>query len=308
MILQNTLSVVAFVGPETLPLHVAAEHGYYAREGLDVRYEAATGSIGQMVRLIDGDCDMVMTAIDNIIAYNVGQGGVPADPLPNLAAFLGCASEPRPLIVLPEISGLADLRGRRIAVDALNTGFSFLLRQILEDVGLGLTDYELIPVGAPPARWQSMQDGDCAAALLSKAFVVIASAAGCHELPVHPDPWDCYQGGVFAARASWIAAHAADVSGFIRATLAATDWVLAPANRAKLPGLLMAHLPHMTDEAAAEAADDLDSLLARDLPINIAGLRSVIALRKNYGSPPARLGGPDSYLDLSLFEGVMESR
>ena len=153
-----------------------------------------------------------------------------------------------------------------------------------------------------------MQDGDCAAALLSKAFVVIASAAGCHELPVHPDPWDCYQGGVFAARTSWIAAHAADVSGFIRATLAATDWVLAPANWAKLPGLLMAHLLHMTDEAAAEAADNLDSLLARDLPINIAGLRSVIALRKEYGSPLARLGGPEYYLDLSLYEGAMESR
>ena len=64
----------------------------------------------------------------------------------------------------------------------------------------------------------------------------------------------------------------------------------------------------MTDEAAAKAADDLDSLLVRDLPINIAGLRVVIALRKNYGSPLARLGGPDSYLDLSLYEGVMESR
>jgi len=63
---------------------------------------------------------------------------------------------------------------------------------------------------------------------------------------------------------------------------------------------MKAHLPQMTDEAAAEAADNLDTLLARDLPINIAGLRSVIALRKKYGSPPARLDGPDSYLDFSL--------
>jgi len=81
-----------------------------------------------------------------------------------------------------------------------------------------------------------MQDGDCAAALLSKAFAVNPSAASCHGLPVRPDHWDCYQGGVFAARASWIAAHAADVSGFIRATLAATDWVLAPPNRERLFG------------------------------------------------------------------------
>lgn len=308
MTAQNTLSVVAFVGPEALPLHVAAAHGYYAREGLDVRHEAATGSIDQMVRLISGDCDIVMTAIDNIIAYDAGQGGVPVDPLPDLVAFLGCASEPRPLVCLPEISTTADLRGHRIAVDALSTGFSFLLRQLLEDAGLGMTDYELVPVGAPPARWQSMQDGDCAAALLSKAFAAIASAAGCHELRTDPDPWDFYQGGVFAARASWIAANANEASGFIRATLAATDWVLDPANRLLLPDLLMAHLPRMTGEAAVDAADNLAGLLARDLPIHIAGLNSVIALRQKYGSPPAALGDPDAYLDLSLYDRVMEPR
>ena len=304
----KTLSVVAFVGPETLPLHVAAKHGYYAREGLNVRWEAATGSVDQMVRLIDGDCHMVMTAIDNIIAYNSGQGGVPVDLLPDLVAFLGCASEPRPLIALPEISGLADLRGRRIAVDALNTGFSFLLRQLFEDAGLGMADYELVPVGAPPARWQSLQAGDCAAALLSKAFAAIAVNNGYQELRAEADPWANYQGGVFAARNSWIADHANHVAGFIRATLAATDWILDPVNRARLPDLLLEHLPHMTGETALDAANNMAGLLAHGLPINLEGLRSVIALRQKYGSPPATLGSPDSYLDLSPYQQVIAPR
>jgi len=305
---QNTLSVIAFVGPETLPLYVAVEHGYFAREGLEVRWEAATGSIDQMVRLAGGDCDMVMTAVDNIIAYNVGQGGVPLDPVPELAAFLGCASEPRPLIALPEISGLADLRGRRIAVDALNTGFSFLLRQVLEDTGLAMADYELVPVGAPPARWQSMQAGDCDAALLSKAVAAVAIAAGCRELRADPDPWACYQGGVFAARKSWMAEHTNEMAGFIRAILSATDWVLDRTNRTRLPELLRGHLPHMTDDAACDAADAMADLLAPGLPIDFDGLRSVIALRRKYGVPPAALGGPDSCLDLSIYDRVMASR
>ena len=302
------LSVIAFVGPETLPLHVAVEHRYFAREGLEVRWEAATGSIDQMMRLINGDCDMVMTAVDNIIAYNAGQGGVPIDPLPDLVAFLGCASEPRPLIAAPEITALADLRGRRIGVDALNTGFSFLLRQLLEDAGLGLSDYELVPVGAPAARWHSMQAGDCHAALLSKAFAAIAAAEDCHELTAEPDPWDCYQGGVFAARKSWIADHAELVTGFIRATLDATDWILDSQSRPQLPGLLMAHLPHMTGGAAADAGNNMAVLLAPDLPINFDGLKSVIALRQKYGSPPATLGRLDSYLDLLLYHQVTASR
>lgn len=308
MAMQDTLSVVAFVGPETLPLHVGVAHGDYAREGLDVRCEAAGGSVDQMTRLIDGGCDMVMTAIDNIIAYDAGQGAVPVDPPPDLAAFLGCASEPRPLVARPEISGLADLGGRRIAVDALNTGFSFLLRRLLEDAGLGAADYELVPVGAPPARWQSMQTGDCAAALLSKAVAAVAIDAGCHELRAEPDPWASYQGGVFAARRGWLADHGDAVAGFIRATLRAADWVLDPDNRARLPALLMDHLPHMTDGAARDAADAMAGLLVPGLPIDTDGLATVIALRRKYGTPPAALGNPDSYLDLSIYRRVMASR
>ena len=308
MTANAALSVVAFVGPETLPLHVAAGHGYYVREGLDVRWEAATGSVDQMTRLIDGDCHMVMTAIDNIIAYSTGQGGVPVEPLPDLVAFLGCASEPRPLIGLPEITGLGQLRGRRIAVDALNTGFSFLLRQLLEDSGLGSADYELVPVGAPPARWQAMQTGDCAAALLSKAFAAIAIAAGFHELRGEQDPWARYQGGVFAARRDWIDGHPQEVEGFIRATLAATGWILDPANKPRLPELLKGHLPHLTDEAAIAAADNMTVLLKPGLPIDPEGLLTVIALRRKYGVPPAALGDAASYLDLSHYRRVMALR
>ena len=308
MIETSALSLIAFVGPETLPVHVATEFGCYAGDGLDVRLEVATGSIDQMVQLIDGQCDLVMTAIDNIIAYNVGQGGVPVEPLLDLVAFLGCASEPRPLIALPEVSGLTDLRGRRIAVDALNTGFSFLLRQVLEDAGLGKADYELVPVGAPPARWKSMEDGDCAAELLSKAFAARAISLGCHELRADPDPWKSYQGGVFVARQGWIADNPDLATGFIRATLAATDWILDPGNRAQIPDMLRAHLPHMTNQAAAHAAENMAGLLPQDLRINEQGLRSVISLRQKYGSPPANLDDPETHLDLSLYHQVMNSR
>ena len=306
------LSVVAFVGPETLPLHVAVAQGYYQSEGLEVRYEAATGSIDQMVRLIEGDCDIVMTAMDNVIAYNVGQGGVVPEALPNplpvLVAFLGCASEPRPLVARSDITALAGLHGARIAVDALNTGFSFLLRQCLENAGLGREEYTLVPVGAPPARWQSLQDGDCAAALLSRALAATAVSAGFTEVRIEPDPWAGYQGGVFAARQDWIAHHPDHAARFIRATLAATGWVLDPTNQGLLPGLLRAHLPHMTAAAAEDAADGLPGLLKLGLPIDEDGLRTVLALRQKYGEPPVRLADARAYLDLSPYDAVMASR
>lgn len=260
-----------------------------------------------MTRLIDGRCDLVMTAIDNIVAYVEGQGAAPVAPAPDLIAVLGSASEPRPLVAAPGITEFARLRGARIAVDALNTGFSFLLRKMLADRGLGMTDYELVPVGAPPARWRAIRTGDCAAALLSKAFATIAAEAGCAELRAEPDPWACYQGGVYACRRQWAADNRAAVTAFIRATLDATGWILDPANAPALPGLLRRHLPHMGQAAAKAAAENLmgpDSLLKPGLPIDMAGFRAVLALRAAYGTPPASLGGPEKYLDLGYYDAA----
>ena len=302
--MSDTMSVIAFVGPETLPLYIASDRGFFAAQGLDVSWEAATGSVDQMTRLMDGGCEVAMTAIDNVIAYDEGQGAVVPGSPPDLVAFLGCASEPRPLVAGSGIDSIVDLRGQRIAVDALNTGFSFLLRQSLENEGLGMEDYELIPVGAPPTRWRAIESGDCAAALLSRAYEAIATAAGCHELLPQPDPWERYQGGVFAARQSWLRQHPVVATGFIRALLAATDWMLDPARAAALPGLLIGHLPHLTPAGAEAAAASLPTLLRPGLPISEEGLRTVLALRRKYGTPPAALGDPEKYLDTRLYDAV----
>jgi ABC-type nitrate/sulfonate/bicarbonate transport system substrate-binding protein len=303
-VLSEILSVIAFVGPETLPLQVASEQGFFADQRLDVQWTAATGSVDQMTRLMDGRCDIVMTAIDNVIAYVEGQGAVIPDTSPDLVAFLGCASEPRPLVARPDIGTIADLRDQRIAVDALNTGFSFLLRHCLETAGLGRTDYDLVPVGAPPARWQAMESGDCVAALLSKAYAETATAAGYHELRPEPDPWKTYQGGVFAARKSWLRDRPAVASGFIRAMLEATDWMLEPSQAPTLPDMLIRHLPHLSISGARAAATALPTLLQPGLPISGDGLQTVLALRQNYGKPATVLGDANKYLDMRLYAEV----
>jgi ABC-type nitrate/sulfonate/bicarbonate transport system substrate-binding protein len=303
-------SVIAFVGPETLPLLVGAEKGFYARENLTVHCEAATGSVYQMTQLIEGGCDIAMTAVDNVVAYVEGQGGVQTERTPDLIAFLGSASEPRPLIALPEIADITALRGHRLAVDALNTGFSFLLRQMLADYGLGNDDYELAPVGAPAARWKAMESGDCVASLLSKAIATTAIEAGCHELLPEHDPWACYQGGVYCARRDWLAENSAPVRGFIRATVAATGWILDPVNIAELPRLLVKHLPHMSDAAAKAAAAEFhtpQSLLSPTLPVDRVGFQVVLDLRSKYGTPAAMLGGAEKYLDLSYYDAAFGS-
>ncbi|MPY69277.1 MAG: hypothetical protein GEU92_04245 [Alphaproteobacteria bacterium] len=303
------IAICAFAGPETAPLQQAQEAGYFAEEGVDVRCDVATGSIQQMIGLIDGEYDMAMTAIDNVIAYDEGQGATTPRNRADLVVLLGGATDPRPLIARPEIRGFADLKGRRIAVDAVNTGFSFMLRQLFEDCGLGKDDYELVPVGAIKARWAAVRRGDCVAGLLGKDDAAQAVADGYTRLEADPDPWERYQGGVYTADRRWAAANVEAVKGFIRAMLKATDWVLDPANAAALPGLLSRHLPHLfpTPDSARSAAAELQapqSILKPGLPVSLEGLRVVLELRRKYGTPPAALGPAEKYLALGYYDEV----
>ncbi len=300
------ISICAFTGPETSPIRLAQEAGYFAEEGLSVVCHVAPGSIHQMVGLIDGEFDMAMSAIDNVIAYNEGQGAATPKNRADLMVFLGSATDPRPLIARPEIKTFADLKGGLVAVDAVNTGFSFMLRQLFEDHGLAMDDYELVPVGAIKARWDAVRSGDCVAGLLGKADAARAVEGGFTRLRSDPDPWENYQGGVYIADRSWAAAHREPVKGFIRAMLKAVDWVLAPSNMDQLPGLIMRHLPHLslTQDAARRAAAELQSpksILKPGLPINHDGLRVVLELRRKYGTPPAEIGDPAKYLDPGYF-------
>jgi ABC-type nitrate/sulfonate/bicarbonate transport system substrate-binding protein len=304
------IRLCAFAGPETSPVQRALESGAFAAAGLDVACEVATGSIKQMVGLVDGAYEMAMSAVDNVVAYNAGQGAATPKNPSDLVVLLGGATDPRPLIARPEVKSFADLKGARIAVDAVDTGFSFMLRQLLEDHGLGMADYTLAPVGAIKARRDAVTGGDCAAGLLGKDDAERMAAEGYTRLASDPDPWDDYQGGVYIAQRGWAAANADAVKAFIRVMLDANDWVLDPANAAELPGLLSRHVPHMypTPDAAARAAAELHSpqaILKPGLPVSDSGMRRVLALRAKYGTPPAALGPPEAYLDMRYYDAVV---
>lgn len=307
---RRELTVIAFTGPETLPLYVGEQHGFFAEQGLRVRCEPTPGSVYQMVNLIDGKFPIASTAIDNVIAYVEGQGAAETERPADLISFLASATEPRPLVVAPGIKSFGDLKRTRIAVDALGTGFSFMLRQVLEDYGLGMDDYALVPVGNVAARWNAVSAGDCVAGLLSKEYAAIALEGGCSVLTAEPDPWDNYQGAVYTADRNWAEAHRAEVTGFIRGVLKAVDWILAAENLAALPQSLMRHLPRMSATAARFAASELQSprsVLKPGMPLDPDGIRVVLDLRRKYGTPPTALGDPGKYVDLSYYDQAVET-
>lgn len=280
---MTDLKVCIFTNAGTVPLEIAQREGFFAEADLRVEVIGTTSSVAQMVGIVDGAYDIAATAIDNVIAYNAGQGAAPTQAVSDLKVFMGSATYRLPFVVAPHIHTFADLRGTQIAVDALSTGFAFLLRDMLATGGLASDDYELIPTGAPAERWAAVQSSALSGALLNAYLEGQAHAEGCRTLISDPDPWDGYQGNAFCAQPGFLTDG--PVEAFVQAVLRGVDYVHDAANAEAVADALIAHLgdmPRGRAERVAAALRGDGSILSRGLPVSLSGTRRVMALRERY--------------------------
>jgi ABC-type nitrate/sulfonate/bicarbonate transport system substrate-binding protein len=299
------LSVIAFPGAPNLPLFAALAHGDFEREGLAVTLETTPSSVYQIEKLYAGDFDIAATAFDNVVAYQEGQGAVALEHDPDLFAFMGATRIELSLIASPTIVSVVGLVGQKIALDALATGFAFVLYDMLERAGLALDDCGLEPVGATPQRWESVRDGATAATLTIEPFTSIARAQGFNVLETSTEALPNYQGGIFAARRSFAAALGSEIEAFIRGYLAGLAWTLDPANEAAAKALLLERMPAIKPGvvgAVMEKLIDPRTGLTPGGHIDRDGMATVLALRSRYATPRRELDSIDSYIDLSYFE------
>jgi hypothetical protein len=108
------------------------------------------------------------------------------------------------LFVQGYIRSFADLRGRKLVVDAPNTAYAIQAKKILQKHGLkDGTDYTVVPVGRGELRLKAMAENrDYAAAILNLPFTIQAEQLGMKSLGNTVDILGPYQanGALRAAR------------------------------------------------------------------------------------------------------------
>jgi len=266
-------------------------------------------SVFQAQKIAAGEFDIAFTAFDNVVAYSEGQGA-PDGGNPDYAVIMGATQLELGFVVAPEIKSYPDLKGKSIALDALSTGFAFVLYDMLERAGLNKGDYTFAAVGATPQRWQSVKDGQHAGTLTIEPFTSIARRAGFNVLGVSTELYDSYQGGTVAARRPWLKDNRDAARAFIRSYLKGLDWTLNGANRDAAEALLLAKMPEIQPAAAKPVMTSLlspRSGLTPKAEILPEGMRRVLALRSRYGAGGKTLSDIEKYLDLSLYREVTGS-
>ena len=304
----KSLEVISFPGGFNWPLWAAQEQGFFARNGLEIHLTPTPGSVYLMTNLIDGKFDIGVFGLDNLVAYNEGQGEAPTKEKSDLFAFMGGDNGFLHLVTLPELKSFQDLKGKELSVDARTTGYAFVLEKLLEKGGLGPNDYSLVKAGGALERFEAMMERKHAGTLMLSPFDIAATAKGYNDLSAAIDVLGHYQGAVSATRRQWAAEHRAEMVGYIKAYLAGLDWLFDTANKQAAIAVLRKNLPKMVPELAEKTyAVLLDPArgFARKAEIDVEGIKTILALRSEYGEPKKALTDPARYYDLSYYKQAL---
>jgi ABC-type nitrate/sulfonate/bicarbonate transport system substrate-binding protein len=252
----------------------ARVHGDFNAEGLDVEVTVTPNSTDQMRGLSQGKFDLVSTAFDNVLAWSGREGA-------EIIAIAQISDKTvLPVFVRPEIKTWSDLKGKKLAADAVDTAFALVLRRVLLANGLDMArgDYELVALGTTGARLESMIKGETFAGVLNSPFGGKALDAGMRRIGDSKDVLPDYPNTIFATARDWGLLNRDTVLGFLRAWLKAEAWVKDPANRDEAIKLLGAELK-FNPKQAAENIDELSTTGKLNLP----GLKVVLDLRNQFG-------------------------
>jgi ABC-type nitrate/sulfonate/bicarbonate transport system substrate-binding protein len=247
-----------------------------------------------------------MTALDNVVAYQEGQNEAPIGPNPDLFAFLGSDNAFLSLVTQKSYGKVADLRGKTLTVDAMTTGFAFVLREILARNGIAESEVTFERAGGVSSRFRAMTENPKHAATMQMTpFELLGEARGMNTVLRADDVLGAYAGMCGVARRSWAKDNEKAVVGFTRAYWRAVQWMTEPANRPFAEALLVAHVGNLTPALAPKAANILLAErggFRRDISIDEAGARTVLELRSKYGEPKKTLTDVSRYVDMRYRE------
>src|SRR4051812_8993027 len=208
---DTKLAVIVFPGVQNLPMFAAQQKGFYAKRGLAVELKFTPNSDEMRNGLAEGRYQIAHSAVDNAFALK-DKANV------DIAVVFGGDDSFNRLIVQPEIKSLADLKGKTLAVDAVNTAYAFQLYEMLRQKGLNKADYEVKPVGGTGQRLEALtKDKIYAAAMMNPPFSIRAEKAGLKAIDTAAAALGAYQGSTAFVLRSWGATNADTLVKYVQA-------------------------------------------------------------------------------------------
>lgn len=302
----ETVNVITFQGGWNLPLWVAQEKGFFKNNSLKIDISYTKSSPELIKGLLDNHYNIAIAGIDNVIAYQEGQGAIAVND-PDMFAFYGVDNGLLSLVTNNNINNINDLKGKKVSVDALNTGYAFVIKNYLEQNGVTQNDVEFSSVGSTHDRFNALLAGTTDATLLRTPFNLQAKAKGLTILASGNQLGD-YQGTVGIATRTWASANEDVLIKYIRSYVSALNWLYDTNNQQEAEDILVNKSPGMDKTLAKLALQELlYNGLQRDAMINPKGVKNVMLLRSKLANPQKALSDENKYFDNSYYQKAIKN-
>jgi ABC-type nitrate/sulfonate/bicarbonate transport system substrate-binding protein len=293
---DTKLTVIVFPGVQNLPMFAAQAKGFYAKRGLNVDLKFTPNSDELRNGLAEGRYQIAHSAVDNAFALKDNANV-------DIAVVIGGDNSFNHLMVQPEIKSLADIKGKTVVVDAINTAYAFQLYEMLRQKGLNKGDYEIKMAGGTGFRLEAMiKDKAMVAGMMNPPFSIRGEKAGLKDMGTAAAALGAYQGSSAFVLRSWGKANADTLVKYLQAYVEGLRWSFDPKNKAEAVALLVERLK-LPEDIAALSYDSTKDGFNRDGAIDMEGVRNVLKLRAQFeGGTPA---APEKYLDLSYYQKAL---
>jgi ABC-type nitrate/sulfonate/bicarbonate transport system substrate-binding protein len=266
---EPAMSILARIGATTAPARLSVS-------GIETK-----SSDEQFEALMSGTADVAVTAMDNVMDWNLRPDGGDL----RIAAQI----ERTTLLSLVGTAATTDVQSLKdgtLLVDASANGFVVAARALLDDCGLPSGCYSLKPAGGVRARYETLLAGGGDATLLGPPFDGMAVAQGARLLARVNDHCPAFPGQGLVVRQSSYDRVRAGVVAWLTGMEHARTW--AEANRnAAVVRLAATGIPR-------PVAETFISLIPSSLVPDRDGIALVIAQRQRAGLR----GGNVTYSDL----------
>lgn len=256
-----------------LPLVIAERNGFFARAAIKLDLVPIAGGTDRMVASLDrGEVDIAQTATPYLItAVLKGSDAV---------AIAGLTANPiYSLVVKPEITSFAALKGRTLGLSLAIDTISISTRKLLALHGIAAEDITVKELVGTPLRLACLRSAECDGVPLGQPEDLIALDEGYLRLGISSEAVPRLQFEVAAVERRWGAAHKEGVTRFVGALGDSYRFLREPANRDAMVATIVATTGASPDIAGRILtlyfAPD-KSVLPHHAEIDLPGLSQVI--------------------------------